>query len=38
MSVNFVSCLKGFTDPFEAQQGKWDFSLDTALEKGLILR
>ena len=38
MSVNFVNCLKGFTaDPFVAQEGRWDFSPDTALEKGLIL-
>ena len=23
-------------DPFEAQEGRWDFSQDTAVEKGLI--
>ena len=28
MSGNFLSCLKGVKDPFEAQEGKWDFSRD----------
>ena len=26
MSGNFLSCLKYVKDPFEAQEGKWDFS------------
>ena len=36
MSGNFLSCIKGFKDPFEAQEGNWDFSRDSAAEKGLI--
>ena len=38
MSGNFLSCLKGVKDPFEAQEGRWDFSQDTTAEKGLITR
>ena len=38
MSGNFLSCLKGVKDPFEAQEGRWDFSRDTAAEKDLITR
>ena len=34
---NFRSCLKCVKDPFEAQEGRWDFTWDTAAEKGLIL-
>ena len=26
---NFLSCLNGVKDPFEAQEGRWDFSRDT---------
>ena len=37
MSGNFLSCLKGDKDPFRAQEGRWDFSLDAAVEKGLSL-
>ena len=37
MLGNFVSCLKGVKDPFEAQEGRWDFSRDSAAAKGLIL-
>ena len=29
---------KGVKDPFEAQEGKRDFSRDATVEKGLILR
>ena len=36
MSVNFLSCFKGVNDPFEAQEGRWDFSRDTAVKKGFI--
>ena len=36
MSGNLLSCLKGVNDPFEAQEGRWDFSRDAAVEKGLI--
>ena len=36
MSGNFLSCIKGVKDPFEAQEGRWDFSRDSAVEKGLI--
>ena len=36
MSGNFLSCRKGVKDPFEVQEGRWDFSGDTAAEKGLI--
>ena len=38
MSGNFLSYIKGFKDPFEAEEGRWDFSGDTAVEKGLISR
>ena len=27
-SGNFLSCLKGVKDPFEAQEGRWYFSRD----------
>ena len=36
MSGNFLNCLKGVKDPFEAQDGRWDLSLDATAEKGLI--
>ena len=32
----FLSCIKGVKYPFMFQEGTWGFSLDTALEKGLI--
>ena len=38
MSGNFLSFLKRVKDPFQAQEGRWDFSRDTAAEKGLISR
>ena len=38
MSGNFLSCLKGVKDPFGAEKGRWDFSRDTAVEKGLSSR
>ena len=38
MSGNFLSCLKGVKDPFLAQERRWDFSRDTAVEKGLSSR
>ena len=33
---NFRSCLKCVKDPFEAQEGRWDFSRDDEREKSLI--
>ena len=36
MSGNFLSCIKGVKDPIEAQKGRWDFSRDATVEKGLI--
>ena len=36
MSGNFLSCLKSAKDPFEAQEGRRDFSHNAAMEKGLI--
>ena len=38
MSGNLLSCVKGVTYSFEAQEGRWDFSRDAAVEKGLIWR
>ena len=38
MLGNFLSCLKVVNEPFEAQEGRWDFSRDTTVEKGLISR
>ena len=38
MLGNFLSCLKGVKDPFESQEGRWDFTRDAAVEKGLISR
>ena len=38
MSGNFLSCLKGVKDPFEAQEAWWDFSRDATMGKGLISR
>ena len=35
MSGNFLSYIKGLNDPFEAQDGRWDFSRDAAAEKAL---
>ena len=37
MSWNFLSCLKGVKDAFEAPEGRWDFCPDAAAEKSLIL-
>ena len=36
MSGNCLSFLKGVKDPFEAQEGRWDFSPDAAVENGLL--
>ena len=36
--TSFLRCNKGVKDPFEAQEGKRDFSRDATMEKGLILR
>ena len=36
MSGNFLSCLKGVKDTFEAQEGRWDLSRDAAVEYGHI--
>ena len=36
MFGNFLSCSKGVKDPFEVQEGMYDFPLDAAAEKGLI--
>ena len=33
-----LSCLKGVKDPFAAREGRWDFSRDATVEKGLISR
>ena len=33
MSGNFLICLKGVKDPFEAQEGTWDF-FETSSGKG----
>ena len=38
ISGTILSCVKGFKYPFAFPEGRWDFSGDTALEKGLILR
>ena len=38
MSGNFLSCLKGAKDPYEALEERWDFSRDAVVEKGLISR
>ena len=38
MSGNFWFCIRGAKDPFKAQEGRWDFSRDAAVEKGLISR
>ena len=36
MSGTLLSFLKVFKHPFEAQEGRWDFSRDNAGEKDLI--
>ena len=36
VSGNIFRWNNGVNDPFEAQEGKWDFSGDTTVEKGLI--
>ena len=36
MMGNFLNCLKGVKYPFEDKGGRWDFSRDTAMERGLI--
>ena len=36
MSGNFLSCLKDVKNPFEAQEGRWDFPQDASADKGLI--
>ena len=36
MLGNSLSCLNGVTDPFEAQEGRWDFSRDATAENCLI--
>ena len=33
---NFLSCLQGVKDSFEAKEGRWDFPRDVTLEEGLI--
>ena len=38
ISGNFLSYMKGAKYPFAFPEGTWDFSGDSALEKGLILR
>ena len=37
MYWNFLSCLNGVKDFFEAQVGSWDFSRDASAEKGLSM-
>ena len=36
--VEHLSCLNGVKDPFKSQEGRWDFSRDTVVEKGMISR
>ena len=36
ISETFLSCIKGVKYPFTFPEGTWDFSGDTALEKGLM--
>ena len=36
MSGNFLSCSKGVKDPFDVQEGRCEFPIDAAAEKGLI--
>ena len=36
MSENFLSCSQGVKNPFEIQQGRFDFPQGTWVEKGLI--
>ena len=36
MSGNFLSGINGVKDPFEAQEGKWDFAREASAENGLI--
>ena len=36
ISGTFLSCIKGVKYPFTFPEGTWDFSGDTALEKGLM--
>ena len=38
ISGTFLRCMKGVKYPFAFLEEEWDFSGDTALEKGLILR
>ena len=38
ISGNFLSCIKGVKDHFEAQEGRWDFSREATAEKILISR
>ena len=38
VSGKFLSYIQGVKDPFEAQEGRWDFFQDAAVEKGLISR
>ena len=38
MSGNFLSCLKSVKKHFEPKEGRWDFSRDAAVEKGLTSR
>ena len=38
MPGNFLSCLKGVNDPLKAQDGRWVFSRDAVVGKGLISR
>ena len=33
ISGNFLSCITGVKYPFEAQEGRWDFSQDAAAER-----
>ena len=36
MSGNFLSCLEGVKDPFEAQEERFDVPQDATVERGLI--
>ena len=35
LSGNFLSCLKSVSDRLGLQEGRWDFSRDAEVEKGL---
>ena len=36
--LDFLELTQGCQDPLEVQEGRWDFSRDAEVEKGLISR